>query len=795
MRKSLPAFLAGTFLMGLSQTVMAIPQIAVLNNRTYRATGPESFRYESGQLMFILFDGNPFTAVQCPFIPAGPPTNFLPFPVGSMPCPAGHNAFISTRFGDREQDVLTQWGRLGVVNEATGVPARLPGSIQLKSGPLTSLPRPSRDFVDRSTLVLHDLQTASFQERDATRYDMLREFLVPDPDFNGDGNITDAERAIVAQIANEQEEKHLSETIILNGSVNNFEIDFPSRPFVELNQSADPETLPRDRVIVGNLAFIEAFPGVASRAGIANFESGFAFTNLDNFGTDFDGDPALLVDFRAVAPINWIGNNTTNLVGGFDNLFVQVVEQRYTPSGIPVSAAGPGNVPIISINPGFAAGDPPVMIAPNHGLASGEEFFVYDTGLAAFDGQRFFASIQSNQPFFFGGNDIELFTNSGLTEPFVLPPTPDGTQGVLNPIDGPALDGVGIVITLGDPGVITTAVPHGLVDGDSLTVDGTGLTALEGTILFAGNTTATTLELFSDSDLTTSFPIVEFPDPANIFLSVVGLPSIVATDQNNFDFPIYPFPFIGGNGFGGQLQLPSVFDEGFIFPDVAFGLFFGTLVGAQNLGLMPNPPRNDLIMRLRFARNVATANTNGGQALLPGDLSQRDFEIELCLVDTLEGSIKALTGGLASLSEPTGSELAQVSSLAVNEDMDGDGLSNFYEFAFDANGSVTESLPAFGNPNVQVSADVTVEIDAETKLCELSVRKRPAVRESIEYYFEEVVINGDSVAINPEEEGSSWEVIADDNFTYTVRSKEPVSGASFFRACARKNSFGIEVPE
>ena len=806
-------------LVSLPATLTAVPQVAVINDRSYRADGPQSFDYRGGRLLFILFDGAAFSNVQCPSLPAG--VGLFPFVPGDLPCPAGHNAFVSIRFGDRDRDVINQWHRLGSVDEATRIPAGLPGQMELIAAPLTDLPRPSRDFSDRSILVLHDLQTATFSERETSRYEMLREYVVPDPDANGDGVVTAIERANFIELSEDEEERQLRETLISFGNANGYLFDYPIRPFIQANRDVNPDFAPREEIAVSNLGFLEAFPGVSNRVGLTNQEEGFFFNNLNNFGTDFDGDPALLVDFRLPGTITWEGNDQTNLISGLDTSFLQVVENRFTAEGTPTSFAGPGELGVVAIAIGENDGDPAVisvpfrtvfdlfgneLLVPGHALESGEEIFIYETGYSAIDGQRLFASVQSDQTGFNGATQLEVFLDEGLNEPLVLDELPNGGQGVLNSTAAGASDIPDITIAAGNPALVTTLTPHGLANGDSFTLDGTGFSAMEGSLFFAGNTTANTVELFLDAALTTPLAFT-FPDPLQLGTAVTGVgPTgliavefqnavLLSGDQNNFDFPIWPFSFIGAN-FGGRLLLPSIFDRGYQFPDAAFRLFFGTPVGAQNLGGVVDPARNDLIMRVSYSRTVTTADAAGGQALVAGDLSSRNFEVELCLVDTLEGATKALTDAAALNFVGAGQGFNSNSgALGSDDDMDGDGQTNLYEFAFDVNGSATEVFPPMNDSDIKVSPNVSAEINPETSLCELSVGKRPGVREYLEYYFEEVGADGIGVEIDPEDPESDWELVTDDNFTYKIVSKQPSSGSSFFRACARKNTFGIEITE
>ena len=182
--------------------------------------------------------------------------------------------------------------------------------------------------------------------------------------------------------------------------------------------------------------------------------------------------------------------------------------------------------------------------------------------------------------------------------------------------------------------------------------------------------------------------------------------------------------------------------------------------------------------------------------MFPGDLSRRDFEVELCLIDTIEGSAKEF------LSTPAGANFAAVNLsedelLGVDVDSDGDGRSNFFEFAFDVNGSATEPVPAYADEAKLINAQVTAEIDSATRLCELTIEKRPGVRESIEYFFESVDPSGVGTLIVPgDSDESDWTLAEDSSEIYRIVSKSPVvAGSAFYRAVARKNTFGVEITE
>ena len=811
-----------TILLGSSATLFGQigPSVTILNDRAYRATSSSSLEYQGGRILFIMFDGA-FTDVECGFIPANPLSP--PRPVGSLPCPAGDNAFISARFGDGDDDVANFWARLGSVSEAIRIPANLATEIQFDAGPITDLDRPSRLFNDRSTIVLHDLQTAAFSENDITQYNWLTNFSVGDRDINGNGIVTDQERAQFSAIAQSVENDHLGDTIIRSGISNNYLFSYPLRPLVEDSPDLDPGQIPREQIAVSQIQFIEAYPGISRRLGITSARNGFFFDDVDNFGTDLDGDPVLLMDFRDPGSVLWGGNDASTLIPTIDQLFLQVFEERFDANGVPQVAAGPGALQVSAIDVSTSDDEPLALTAfqqvidPNtllpvntHGFDNGEQVLIRQTGLTALEGMRFFVGLQSDRAGFDPMTQFELFLDSGLTQPFVLEALPDGSDAFLNPVEEglPNIEFDTLISTV--RGGITVNDGHGLSNGAEFTIDDSGLTALDGQTFFAFVFNDNTL-FFSSTPDPQGLPIIggNAVDLSNLDVTqtigtAVG-PIVLSIDQNDFEFPIWPFPLVD-QSFNGQLVLPSVFDQGYQFPDAAFRLFFGTPFGATDLTAGGAQPRNDLILRLRFDRNVATADTTGNALLMGGDLSLRDFEIELFLVDTLEGSViafqQALAGGGLARSAPSAGDLSLSKSsdaesdnpFALESDFDGDGLTNFFEFAFDTNGSVTEQVPAYGDASNEVSPDVKVSISATSGCCELSIGKRPGVRETLEYYFEEVSPDGTVLPVIPGETGD-WTLLADDGEVYKVVSKTPVSGSSFFRACVRKNSFGVELAE
>ena len=813
-----------TMLLGSSATLFGQigPGVTILNDRAYRATSPSSLEYQGGQLLFIMFDGA-FTDVECGFIPANPFSP--PRPVGSLPCPAGDNAFISARFGDGDDDVANSWARLGSVSEAIRIPANLATEIQFDAGPITDLDRPSRLFNDRSTIVLHDLQTAAFSENDITEYNWLTNFSVGDRDINGNGIVTDQERAQFSAIAQSVENDHLGDTIIRSGISNNYLFSYPLRPLVEDSPDLDPGQIPREQIAVSQIQFIEAYPGISRRLGITNARNGFFFDDVDNFGTDLDGDSVLLMDFRDPGSILWGGNDASTLIPTIDQLFLQVFEERFDANGVPQVAAGPGALTISAIDLSTSDDEPLAFTAfqqvidPNtllpvdtHGFDNGEQVLIRQTGLTALEGMRFFVGLQSDRAGFDSMTQFELFFDSGLTQPLVLEALPDGSDAFLNPVEEglPNVELADFDATGGQV-VITTDGEHGLLTGDSFTIDDSGFPGLNEVVFFGFVISPTQILLTVDPNVSPDLGpapgllfAFEIPDITQTIGTAAG-PIVLSIDQNNFEFPIWPFPLVD-QSFNGQLVLPSIFDQGYQFPDAAFRLFFGTPFGATDLTAGGAQPRNDLILRLRFDRNVATADTTGNALLMGGDLSLRDFEIELFLVDTLEGSViafqQALAGGGLARSAPSAGDLSLSKSsnaesdspFALENDFDGDGLTNFFEFAFDTNGSVTEQVPAYGDAGNEVSPDVEASISATSGCCELSIGKRPGVRETLEYYFEEVSPDGTVLPVIPGETGD-WTLLADDGEVYKVVSKTPVSGSSFFRACVRKNSFGVELAE
>ena len=774
---------------------------ALANNRVYRLASGNEFTFKDGTLSVFLFDGDAFNDVECGALPAGFDATgapLLPFFPGDLPCPPGSNALVTTQFGDRDQDVTTAWFRLGSVNEATRVPISLPDQIELTSGPITDLPRPLRDFRDRSSTVLFDLQQATFSELDVARYELSREFEVPDVDLNGDGTITEFERESHAAIARNVEVDHLGETISLTGTRNNYLISYPIRPFVEQFFDLDPETAPRESIGVSQFQFVEAYPGISFRTGLTSGRQGFQFDNLENLGTDFDGDPALLVDFRAPGELVWTGNEANVLIPAMDDLFIDVFEERFTADGVPIVDAGEGTIPVITLSLSQADPEIPVVIttAAAHLLDSTEELRLYGTGLSFLDGQSFFASVISEAPGFNPIFSFELFNDEGLSSPVTFGAFPAGQNLEVERLTGgnQTFEGVAIVPT-NDPSntqgipLLRFAAPHGLDSGDSVQVLDSGFTSFDNQELFVeligGNDTE--VLLFTDALFTS--PVDFDAIPNGFFANAV----VQSQDNNDFEFAVFPFSFVE-IFFGGQQILDNPFMSGFRFPETAFRLFFGTPFGAQAVVRNPGAfTRNDLIARVRFARNIQDSVFVGvPDSTVSGDLSFRDFEVEIVLTDSIEGTLiglqNAASNPLFFLGQ--GATPFNADRAGDDDDLDGDGIPNFYEFAFDADGSMTEPVPALASRSDRVRAEVEVTVEADGSTL-LSVKKRPGVRETVSYCFEQGVA-GDDFSVIETGEGTGWKVLVDDPFVYQIQSTEPLPPSCFFRACATKEMIIVE---
>lgn len=697
MRQIVTAFLALT-----SISAFGIPQIAVENNKTYRQTGPRTLQYRGGSLTFRINDGS--WTESCPR--SFPPDTPIP---PSIPCPPGHNALISARIGDRYEDIVTLWTRVESVDEASGVPARLPEQIELVAAPITDLPRPSRDFRDRSVVILHDLQTNQFREKDISTYFSTRLYQPVLIDSNSDGIITPIERAAFEISAAQIDRQQTRETIIRTGNSNGYLFRYPNLAWINAFKGEDPSLAPRVDIAVSQFKIVEAWPGQGARAGEVNVGEGFYFTSLAGIGTDYDGDPALLIDPRDPPLISWNGIDLTNTLPSLDQLFVQVFENRYAEDGTPLAA---------------------------------------DTAF-----------------------DITALTLGSPTQP-------NSITLVVQPQFQPAIDELILLEESTDSSYIQNS--------EQVRIFNTGFPQLDGQRFFAGRTNqpddatySQQIQLYNDVFLTEEVDLSSF----------AGLTTgqIVPETEGVANFSIWPWDFVQGF-FGGELLLPNVFQNGYQLPDFAltppvFG--FGPRSLSDLTTSTGGIARNDLIFRLRFKRGgVATTGLFG-----VGDISQRDFEFELCLIDSSKGA-HALFTKTQEENGKSSNKIAQGDpngTYVPEGDFDGDGRSNFYEFAFDSNGSFDEVIPSMFDATKVVQPNVEVKINADG-FCELSIAKRPNVRESIIYYFEKVSLNeAPNVEITAESDG--WEVVTDNHLQLVLRSTAPVSGTELFCACAKENDF------
>ncbi|MDP0490960.1 MAG: hypothetical protein Q7Q71_07925 [Verrucomicrobiota bacterium JB023] len=708
------------------QTALAVPEITFINEKIYRATGEDGFELRDGNLQFILHDG--YFVRECAFHldPQDEIFNF-PFPAGFiLECPAGDNALVTSRFGDSTGDIATVWTRVSTVNEATSVPPNFPSMIELTAAPVTDLPRPIRDFRDRSTLVLHDLQTASFSEKDVTIYEMNRAYDPGDPDVNADGVISAEERASFTERSEDADLRQTRETMILYGNSNGYLLSYPSKIWVDANVGRDPSNAPRLESAVNQLTMIEAWPGQSVRAGLTRVEQGFRFTELDQFGTDFDGDPALLIDPRDPPRISWEGNDPSNTLSSIDGMYVRIFERRYNDDGIPIpNSTDTEAFDITAITPALVGED-----------AEDSVGVIIETVMNEATQETIAEALEEG-----------LFTADDFVDLYVA----DNEQIRLYNTGYEELDGMSFYARV-----------------------------LEGPVVDAINNTITftqTIELFTDDGLIT---------PTD-FETLTGTPTgegVLISEEADFEYPIWPYSFVEDN-FGGQLVLPSVYEQGYQIPFIALTLNLADS-SPTRVDLLPDPkPRNDLIFRVRFERNVQSADSSGNQFLVNGDNSLRDFELEMCICDTFDGAINgALTN--KSVKGKTNKD----AQFSPDADYDGDGKTNFFEFAFDSSGSITETKAAMFDSKNTVDAEFDVSIDPDTKQCILKLAKRPGVRETILYGFEQIdPTTGEKTRIDADSEG--WEVVTNDAFTMELRSEASVSGSALFCAVAEQNTFEL----
>lgn len=150
----------------------------------------------------------------------------------------------------------------------------------------------------------------------------------------------------------------------------------------------------------------------------------------------------------------------------------------------------------------------------------------------------------------------------------------------------------------------------------------------------------------------------------------------------------------------------------------------------------------------------------------PGEESIRVWMADLSFVDTYEGFALTITGF------PPGTPSEQKEP---GFDFDGDGSSNFIEFAFGTDPADPASNPSFA----------VVPFINGMGQCEVTITKRPNVGGSLKYEIEysDDLLNWTKVTPgNPD-----WTIVTDDATELTVHSNAPSPGPCFVRAVLTAN--------
>ncbi|MEM9079191.1 MAG: hypothetical protein AAGC74_00685 [Verrucomicrobiota bacterium] len=759
------------FSLGLT-TGLAVPQASYVSTRVYRQVSSENLQFRGGDARFILLDGS-FT-IECGIIPI----ELGPRPPGTISCPAGDNAMISEILGSEQ--ALVRWTRVGTVEEASLIPPRLPEFVQFGSAsngdgqPITlGASLGPFGFEEFSTVLLHDLQSATFREKAVSRY----EFDANYPESIGGllpaGEIPERFEVFSAAQGLALEEQYSSlgltgelvaaiTSVVLVGDV--VTVVAPNHPF-----------LAGEFVQLENVGFTTTDPNIQVRiVSVAGDEFTFDLVGDDEVFTA-STDPATLstatgsLDRAQVAAIaseedqrmmrdfflnssdfnQWVFKYPNkNWVELFPDLPVeQAPLETIGVKQLVITEAWPGQssrAGFTNLQSGFRFilddddfvldpdGDPSLMIDPRNPAAFNWEGITTSNALPALDDlfikvyERRFT--QDGAPIPYNGNNFEW-----PIYPFYFVDQNFGGQ---------------LLITQDD-------VANNVINNTRY------------------NFFDFVLALFLDTEFGAQSNLVRF-DATNGGLSVDADGDGVAT----IDDPILTV-VVGGNEISGVLadfdglitenNFPDLFDEDGNRLAITFSGLGARVPSADGA-------RNDLIFRLRLARNVLGDNPLGDQELFPGDLSRRDFEVELVIVETLEGAVESALRYQQAQGESSDA------SFDPDADYDGDGQSNFHEFAFDCHGEITDIFSPVFRANEQVSADVAISMTDDGR-CEMSIMKRPMAARCVTYYFESVDENGLGVAIDPYTD-SEWEIVEDSETRLLIRSVAPVSGKSLFRACA-----------
>lgn len=237
---------------------------------------------------------------------------------------------------------------------------------------------------------------------------------------------------------------------------------------------------------------------------------------------------------------------------------------------------------------------------------------------------------------------------------------------------------------------------------------------------------------------------LEFPDIADI--AVDPLTGQLLFREDVVIFPPYPF------------ATPVPDREPFLL---------GVFDGHYQLGPFFFQPGESAMGELDFRRDL-----NSGAATR--DVSRRFLEFEIQFIDTFEGfsffSAPLMVGGFP-FGTPT-------SERTANKDLDGDGYSNFCEYAFQSDLADSKVFPSFTFDAVDLGDGVGS--------CTATVDKRPSVGSSLRYEFE---FSSDGMmswtTIKP---GGIWDIdVTPETLTVTNNALVPGDGSCFLRVRATQH--------
>lgn len=194
----------------------------------------------------------------------------------------------------------------------------------------------------------------------------------------------------------------------------------------------------------------------------------------------------------------------------------------------------------------------------------------------------------------------------------------------------------------------------------------------------------------------------------------------------------------------------------------------GVYDGHYELGPFFFRPGDSATGRLDFRRNLGAGNATR-------DTSRRFLEFDIRFVDTYDG-FSFFSAPLIENGFPLGT---RTSERLPEDDFDGDGYSNLFEFAFETDVADANSFPTF-------AFDMDTDLGSGLT-CTGMITKRPNVGNSLVYQFE---YSSDLVTWTPIVDGNPmWEVIEDDTILM-VTNIDPIAGPNcYLRITVREGQY------